>query len=191
MNSRAQLFSVDFLFSVAIAVFAIGSIMNVAEIKGFSSMQEAEYKKLAAVGDLASDLLVTSQSHTCELKGKAPGNTDLGYLPNCFFNSANRKIDKVNLGLTVDYLCEIHLEDVEGYLYLAGDSGVDFPPGKVNDCTEDSTTANGSVYSVRRLIVFAKGGDNRLDKSELADCMASDPTCILVPYYVVLKVWKA
>jgi len=192
MNTKAQLFSVDFIFSIILVVLAVGTILNVAELRAFSGMQDAKAYKLKAVGDIASDLLVNNEDSICMLYKSPPQPSELGSLPNCF-SAQGSNISKSSLGLASDYECRLSVELIQGYTYGTQPDLAAFRNRFGCTSTLPLSPAR-SVYSSKRQVVIRDtsdpGNPRRVPQADLSSCM-SGGSCPLVPYYLVLEVWEA
>jgi len=185
MNHKGQLFSLDFLFSVIVVVFAVGIVLNTAQFKSFAGMQDAEMNKIRQMGDLASDMLVNGP-HICDLVSIGGTPTDLGNLNNCLSTNASKQITKGALGLTDDYGCSIELRYIIDYDY----GGVDHRAGiaaNILNC-DDSFPDDRQIYSSSRLVVVSNLA--AINKAQLADCMSGSCGAVLRPYNLVISVWE-
>jgi hypothetical protein len=174
VDTKGQVFTLDFLFSVIIVVFVAGTLLNITEIKVFSDAQDTQLHKLSSVGMLASDMLVNNAPNLCELMSNDL-QENLGYLNNCLYTGVT--VTKASLGLDSAYGCSITTEPITG-------GQITLP----TECT-DTYTERGDAYSVKRIAVIKDGGST-VTKAELVRCMQKKADCELLPHYVMLKVWE-
>ena len=182
MNRNGQLFSLDFLFSVIVVVFAVGIVLNIAQFKSFAGMQDAQMNKIRQIGDLASDMLVNGH-HICGFESTT--GDSLGTLNNCLSTDVSKQITKESLGLTDNYGCRVELRDILDYDY----GGIDHRTGLASNIVncDDSIPDDKQVYSSSRLVVVSNLAE--INKAQLADCMSG--TCaVFRPYNIVISVWE-
>ncbi len=132
MNKKGQIFSLDFLFSVAVMILVIGFLLMFVDLQSQSQKDEITWLELKSVGERASALLVSSPDIECTLVDSSGG--ELMKLSNCVDTS---KITKDNLGIPSDY----------GYRLEIGSShwGQIIPEAAHN------------IYSTQRFVITSNG----------------------------------
>ena len=76
MNKNGQIFSLDFIISVILAVLAIGLILNFSELTVQNMKENEIFEELQIVGETASDLLVSNPDIVCKLVENDNGTPD-------------------------------------------------------------------------------------------------------------------
>ncbi|MCX8158296.1 MAG: hypothetical protein N3D73_01365 [Candidatus Diapherotrites archaeon] len=101
MNSDAQLFSIDFLFSLIFVIFAFGSLLNIVELFNYYAMQEIDLYKIKKISEIAATDLVYDTNH-CYVTNN---NGDLKFvIPNCLTTLPN------DCNAPSGYGCDIYLD---------------------------------------------------------------------------------
>jgi hypothetical protein len=166
MNSKGQIFSVDFVLSMILIVLAIGTTLAFLELNAHALKEDEEMRELKAVGETASDLLVSNPEIVCRLVDNS--NALIDYLPNCIPNDG--EITKEKLGIPDSFECEIEIPGFAGN----------------NEC--DSTPASENSYSVKREIVI--NPTENLSKKNFNSC-TEEQICVLTRQTATLTIWRA
>ncbi len=167
MRSRGQIFSLDFLLSLVLAVLAIGLVLQFFELQSYDQKDLQLRAELETIGFGASDLLVSNPDVVCILTDT--GGIQRGTLPNCL-SEGGAEITKQNLGIPTAYECSI--------------SGV-----AASGCNATPSAATANIFAIKRKVVTYSL--RQVPKAELEKCMLSLGGCNLVPLEVELRVWKA
>ena len=202
MNRKGQIFSLDLLMSLVVAVLALGLLVQAMEINAYETKEQSLNEELKIIGETAADLLVSNPNIVCALIDNVANEITLDSLPNCLVLCSppcppadpqgeaigfwkNRKdktvIMKEDLGIPTGYDCMIDI-DYDGSERVASQCADEEPPSDIKN-----------VYSAQRNVVVYTNSDNPLvPKTELYICIAdpADPNCHLVEGTVTLKVWK-
>ena len=93
MNKKAQIFSLDFLFSVAVMLLVIGFVFMFMDLNSASQKDEIAWLELKSIGDRASSLLAASPEINCMLDGDTG---EIMALTNCVDRTS---INQANLGI--------------------------------------------------------------------------------------------
>lgn len=181
MKQNGQIFSLDFLISLALVILAIGMAMQFLELKEYETKDYTEQMELERIGNTAAELLVSNPEIVCELTDNTR-STVLGHLQNCIpkINSEGDRIKKGELGIPAGFECWIYNDN-------------DFR----TDCIMQEPDASvRNIFSAQRKIVFYKhtggGGQpakKKVTKGQLEACL-NGSECDLIQQTVTLKVWK-
>ena len=160
MAEQGQIFSVDFLISVAVIVLALAVIVQALELSNHARQQDFNQRELSETARLASQLLVSNQAWTCEL--------DLGReamrLDNCL--DSGKQINKDGLGLGEEFGCEVRGLGVQG----CGQA-----PNNVLD-----------VVGLKRVVVFG----SRMSLEEFRACRQGRECGVTEPKEIEVRVWR-
>ncbi|MDO8646882.1 MAG: hypothetical protein Q7R70_00510 [Candidatus Diapherotrites archaeon] len=207
MNSKGQLFSLDFIIAVALIMLAIGLLYKQAELFQYSQKDDSIQSELYRIGYNASNQLVGNPATTCELVDLAgPSAGHIDYLPNCLTVSPGnippgvrhgwyknhrtnaRVILKEDLGIPEGYDCKI---DFSTNPPLGGGKRILIAPGNLG-CNGDPLNVP-NIFSIKRSVVFldnsSPDGLSQISKSEFNSCVTIG-TCPLKPATFSLQVWK-
>jgi len=198
MNSKGQLFSLDFIIAVALIMLAIGLLYKQAELFQYSQKDDTIQSELYRIGYNASNQLVGNPAITCKLvddSSQNPGVDPLiiDYLPNCLpkqkkavlnpgvgIPPGQRKklilsITKERLGIPEGFKCKLSSQN---HVLGAGCS--------------DSPINVANIFSIDRTVVFLKDdGTSMISKKDFDDCTKGLSSCGLEYETINLQVWKA
>ncbi len=144
MNRKAQIFSLDFLFSLAIMVLVIGFILMFLDLSLAAQKDEMIWTELKETGNTASNLLVGNPKITCDLVDVS--GDKIMEMPNCVNKSAS--FSRTDLGIpsaSEGYQCRITI-------------GSWVAPA----CNTSPPSSASNIYSTQR-IVISSNGDVRKD----------------------------
>ena len=167
MGNKGQIISLDFLLSVALAVLALGLLLQAFEVSAYSKKQQMLFDELQAAGAAAAENLVTSNEIICRVTDT--DDNPLFNLPNCLSMNKKNNISKQNLGLSQEF----------GFQVL-GDARI--------ETGASPSSGIGNIYSETRTVMVSDGD---ISKASLEQCIYGTGSC---PAWnereITLKVWK-
>jgi len=185
MNKKGQIFSLDFILSLAVIILTIGLMLQFMELQEYNQREAEIQNELYSIGETASHLLVSSPSFSCQMDS-ALDATLMPVLGCILINApAGYEITKERLGIPINYKCEIEAEAPIGTIVNINNA----------DCIDDHGADNpDNFYSSKRNAVFfesASGNAQSIYKSELYHfCKPPLGVCTLETGEIKLWVWK-
>ncbi len=194
LNQKGQIFSLDFILSLAIIILAIGMMLQFMELQEYNQREAEIQNELYSIGETASLLLVSNPAFTCQMTNTIE-TVDLMPVMGCILIGAppSHEITRDGLGIPSDYSCEIYAEGITRY--DGGAPSGDISSNIITECTDDFGTANpDNYYSSEREVVFvAATSSENIHKSELYhECVKGEPplSCGLESGTIEIRVWK-
>jgi len=177
MHSKGQIFSADFILSVAVAVMALSVVLQLNELNFYEINEAERFARLESIGRTASDLMTQHPDFVCLIVSPGGDLLEVDYLPNTWCGNAidGSGPEKSDLGIPDDYKCNITETSV----------GYSLPPGFCDDTFDIDEEKN--VYTSSRKVSFIAA--TQIDALELQKCIDKDPACVFELVTVTLRVW--
>jgi len=191
MKQKGQIISLDFLFSVAIMVLALGITLQFIEVNSYAAAQQKNFNVLKAVGSSASERLISMPDSSLgrgtmcgviDNFGDGLGDTVFS-LPSC--------IDKQKIGShdydTLAHVLGIDTAEFEYHVVSYDEGGIEIGTGPVDA---------SDIYSESRKVIFY---DGPVGKDVIDNCMGYnldylknglDKACSLEEKHILLEVWR-
>jgi len=174
MKIKGQIFSIDFLLSLIIVVFAIGLLVQLIELNAYDLKEKELNRELEGVALTAGSRLVNSEKISCELVTSAPAPlTPPQYVMNCIDRAKAGTVTKNDLGIPTDFDCNISIDGITGIPF--------------NNCNTAVTGLEKNIAGIDRNVVLHSGS---LTKSELEKCLGDLPGCTLTEGTAKVLVWR-
>lgn len=183
---KGQVFSLDFLVSLAAVTLAIGLLFQAVEVRAYSQKEGEMRAELEMVAETAADLLVSNPEIVCELVDYE--GSHISYLENCIpkINTSGSRISNTKMGIPDGYGCKLANSE-RGTLQTEDCLGAGQPlPDNVEN-----------IYSVKRNAALYNGTGSteqkkQIKKEELEVCMGNTAgTCNLEQSEITLWVWRS
>lgn len=161
---RGQIFSADFLFSVAVIVLALGVAVQAIDLSNHARQQDFLNEGLRAEAAQASSLLMANEAWLCQLETAEGENVPLD---NCL--DAAKTPTKEGLGLSAGFGCQVRGLAVQG--------------------CEGEPPTDRDVAAVKRVAVSGLG--EALSWETFKQCKAGGECPLSAPKEIEVKVWRA
>ncbi len=189
MDSRGQIFSLDFLMAITVLVLAMGLAINYFETNTLNAKEIENQNDLWNAAKTASDVLVNHPDIVCNetsLFAARPAPMDIK-LQNCLpQNFPTPSITKARLGISSAYDCNI--SNLPGSTFNFG--------AAANECKNAVPTGIDIVSIERRVVMLTNelpaGQERDINKKALIYCQRPElgKSCVLTDANISIKVWK-
>lgn len=133
---KGQIFSLDFLISMAVVMAAIGLVIQTAEVSAYSAKETRISGELRNVAEITANLIVASNETTCDGAG--------GHLMNCVDSTAD-------------------FSKITGFLQNAGYGYSITAPGGVINLQSAVPWNAQDYYETSRLVFINNTGGDHVD----------------------------
>lgn len=207
MNTRGQVFSLDFLMAVSMIVLAIGLSINYFEANQLNQKETENQNALWNRANTAMDILLTRPDippygsaetfFICTLKNSSGANPPIDYIPNCL--PPTLIVDRTKIGLPAKPAsCSTPDNNPPGYCnyckltWVSGTVVTFQPQNPVKDCDDTLPLTQQNYVSIQRKIVVANNDATPRDisKAQLLTCQNGAGGCVLTEAVIQLTVWK-
>jgi len=174
-KTKGQIFSLDFLIAMALAVLAIGMLLNVYELSTYEIKEARLRNELTAIAINAGNNYIGENK--CVPTGGTPSFSTQGYeLLGCVKTPSFEGTSKEYLMIPDDIGCYVTLDDESG------------TTRKMSACQNDAPGNIDNVLVIKR--EFLSG--NNIGKAEFDNCISGDGS--ICPYSstvneLTIKVW--
>ncbi|MAG18374.1 MAG: hypothetical protein CL944_02790 [Candidatus Diapherotrites archaeon] len=179
-KTKGQIFSLDFLIAMTLAVLAIGMLLNVYELSAYEIKEARLRNELTAIAINAGNNYLGEYSCTPSNSGN-PSFNDQGYeLLGC--------VDTPNFQGALQKRFLMIPETFGCYITLVDETNDADAPLIMGDCSDDAPEDAENVLVIKR--EFLSG--NNINKDDFDNCITSGTNC---PYdstinELTIKVWK-
>lgn len=161
LQQSGQIFSLDVLISLGIAIVALGILLQAHELQSYARKDSST--ELWQNAYQAAENLVGSQQVACKLL--------LDYteqkLDNCIIRS--KTISAKQIGISAnEFGCSVEGLEVDG-------------------CTDNAPLTATNIAAVERVVVFA---DADLSKTDFESCLTGNKCLLSSPQKIRLKLWR-
>jgi len=172
-SNKGQLFSLDFLIAMGLAVLAIGMLLNYYETTTNAEKEQRLQNELTAVALNASALMM--QINGCDLGG---GFQDTGYtVYGCSSQTNAENLTRSELMVPKGFKCKISWT-------LNGVSGEQDDPA--TECADDDSQIQANVASVERVLLSSQSPLSKADYQKGIE----QGIGAYYDYILTVKVWK-
>ncbi|MCR4335083.1 MAG: hypothetical protein NUV57_00945 [archaeon] len=178
-KEKGQIFSIDFLIAMVLAVLAIGLLLNAYELSVYEIKEAKTRNELTVIAMNAGNIFIGTNQ--CGLDPSNPSGPppkdpfkDQGYEINGCFDSTPGVFDLLNKS-------KLMIPDVIS-------CSVEYSGKKVNGCDVGNPAPSANVVVIERVFLATQ---NKIAKADYENCIDSVSTCSTYSNNTLtVKVWK-